>query len=74
MMGWIDHGACVVCGLCERLAPAVFRVVGHRVAVVRDGGRIPPEAAEAAWWAAEACPTGAIRLSEDGRVRARGRT
>ncbi|BDG61566.1 ferredoxin [Caldinitratiruptor microaerophilus] len=62
--GRIDPAACVACGLCERLAPALFRVILHRVAVLRLGPRIPASLEERAWWAAEACPTGAIHLSQ----------
>lgn len=60
--GQIDPALCVACGLCERLAPGLFRVIRHRVAVLRPGPRIPAPLEERAWWAAEACPTGAIRL------------
>lgn len=55
---------CIACGLCERLAPDLFAVTDHRVAVALAGG-VDAEDLELAYEIAEECPTEAIVLTAE---------
>lgn len=52
---------CIACGTCQRLAPHLFAIAGHRLAVPRAALVDGPDADEALETAL-ACPTEAIQL------------
>ncbi|MGH9866756.1 MAG: ferredoxin [Candidatus Polarisedimenticolia bacterium] len=58
----VDRGRCIGASLCLVTAPRVFMLDGARKAWVSDPGGADAETLRRA---AAACPTGAIRLSED---------
>jgi uncharacterized Fe-S cluster protein YjdI len=57
-----DAGVCIHAANCVKTLPAVFKVVGARLVIDQDG------ASEAAIReTVAACPSGALRLTEDER-------
>lgn len=57
----VDPERCIACGLCERLAPALFAVAGHALAWPRPGP-VAGADLELALETAETCPTEAIAV------------
>ena len=57
----IDRDLCIGSGTCVRLAPAVFALNDEEIAVVLDPGAADIGKLR---FAAEACPTEAIRIGE----------
>ena len=58
----IDHDVCVGHGACVRLAPGVFALNARRQSEVIDPAGAPSEILEQA---ADRCPVGAIRLTDN---------
>ncbi|MFO8007863.1 MAG: ferredoxin [Candidatus Brocadiia bacterium] len=63
MRAQVDESLCIASLRCQQLCPEVFQVVGNVSQVQVQ--HVPPEFEEACRQAAEACPSGAIRLIED---------
>ena len=62
MKAKVDEDLCVGTGDCERICPAVFKVV-EGVSQVQVG-EVPSDAEDACRDAAGSCPTGAISVEE----------
>ena len=62
----VDYQRCEGHGMCERAAPALFRLdeAGMLIAAY-EGRTIPPELEEAADEAVRLCPVAALALEED---------
>lgn len=57
----VNQKACIQCGLCAGLCPAVFSLSnGDPAQAITD--EVPESCLAAAQEAADGCPTGAIRL------------
>lgn len=61
MNATVDRQACVRCGLCPAICPAVF-TIAERESARAVTPQVPEEAKAAAQKAADSCPTGAITL------------
>ena len=60
----VDHDVCVGIGQCEMLEPDSFEYDEEAgLATVRDGVMLPADRAHAV---IKACPSGAIKVAEDG--------
>lgn len=62
MHATVNREACIRCGLCPNLCPAVFSLQeGESAQAI--AGELPEAALAAAQEAADNCPTGAIQLN-----------
>ncbi|MBN1602628.1 MAG: ferredoxin [Chitinispirillaceae bacterium] len=63
MKAKVDQDACISCGLCVEICPAVFEMNTEDKAVVKSE-KIPAEAKDACRQAAANCPVEAITITE----------
>ncbi len=63
MKASVDREACIGCGLCVEICPAVFELDDEDIAVVKTDP-VPAEAEAACRQAADACPQAAIEITE----------
>ena len=59
MKAIVKNDACIGCGACASIEPAVFEINDEGLANVK-GADIPEDKVSSASEAAESCPTGAI--------------
>ncbi len=62
MKAVVDEDACIGCGLCEQICPAVFVMVENVAKVKADP--VPPDREGGSRQAAESCPVDAIAFEE----------
>lgn len=63
MKGFVDHGSCIGCGVCESVSPEVFHMNDEGLADAIQG-EIADADQEGAREAEESCPVGAIRFED----------
>ncbi len=59
----VDRDLCICSTRCEQICPEVFQVEGSVARV--QMGVVPPELEERCRRAAEACPSGAVRITKE---------
>jgi ferredoxin len=64
MKATVDKSLCMGCGLCPDICPEVFEMDGDQA--VTKAEKVPAGAEDACREAAQQCPTGAIKVDEDG--------
>lgn len=62
----VDRDACASCGNCAEICPAAFKLDDEGISTIIPEG-VMPENYEAIQEAADACPTGAIEITEAGQ-------
>ena len=60
MYATVNQQACIRCGLCPGICPAVFHLPDNGDSAQAISGEIPTEQQADAQAAADSCPTGAI--------------
>ncbi len=61
MKAIVDHDTCIGCGICENIAPAVFKMVDGKSTVIQKP--VAAENEKATREAADSCPVSAITLT-----------
>ena len=59
----VDHDLCIGCGSCAMIAKEVFEMRKGK-SYVKEGVKITPEMEETVKLATQACPVGAINVSD----------
>ncbi len=60
----VNPDLCIGCGSCTQICPEVFEMVGDKSVVKKDVPLNDPTVQEKARMAAEACPAGAVEITD----------